>query len=85
MLTRELVSITKCLVRYIFISRCYFEGSKLHHLLLIAPTLKLRRGARILLAALMEVHHWEVAEATAVVEVVRSITQMIGLTHLHSI
>lgn len=52
---------------------------------LIAPTSKLRRDAPTPLAALMEVHHWEAVEAMAVVEAVKSITQMIGLIHSPSI
>lgn len=74
------MSITRCLIQYISINRCYFEASNLDSLLLIAPTSRLQRDAPIPLAALMEVHHWEAVEVMAVVEVVRSITQMIGLT-----
>lgn len=79
------MSITKCLIQYISISRCYSEVSNLVRPLLIAPTSRLQKDALISLAALMEVHHWEAVEVTAVDEVVRSITQTIGLTHLPSI
>ena len=79
------VFITKCPGLYIFTSRCCFEVSNLHHPLLIVPTSRLRKDAPSPLAALMEVHHWEVAVVTAVVEVVISTTQMIDPIHLLSI
>ena len=81
----QLVFITKCPVLYIFTSRCCFEVSNSHHPLLIVPTSRLRKDAPSPLAALKEVHHWEVAVVTAVVEVVTSTTQMIDPTHLLSI
>ena len=81
----QLVFITKCPVLYISTSRCCFEVSNSHHPLLIPPTSRLRKDAPSPLAALMEVHHWEVAVVTAVVEVVISTTQMIDPTHLLSI
>ena len=81
----QLVLITKCPVLYISTSRCCFEVSNSHHPLLSVPTSRLRKDAPSPLAALMEVHHWEVAVVTAVVEVVTSTTQMIDPTHLLSI
>ena len=84
-LTDKLVFITKCPVLYIFTSRCCFEVSNLHHPLLIVPTSRLRKDAPSPLAALMEVHHWEVAVVMAVVEVVTSPTQMIDPIRLPSI
>ena len=81
----QLVFITKCPVLYIFTNRCCFEVSNLHHPLLIVPKSRLQKDAPSPLAALMEVHHWEVAVVTAVVEAATSATQMIDLTHLPSI
>ena len=81
----KLVFITKCPVLYIFTSRCCFEVSNLHHPHLIVPTSRLRKDAPSPLAALMEVHHWEVVVVTVVVEVVTSTTQMKDPIHLLSI
>ena len=56
-LMNNLVFTTRCLVRYIFTSRCCFEVSNLHHPLLILPTSRLQKDAPSPLAALMEAHH----------------------------